>query len=66
VAGRTRPNTLWAVAHDLKAFFTVVDKQPVTVVPADVFEFLADQRGDRSVVRMSDDESGLSPVDCHR
>ncbi len=60
VAGRTRPNTLRAVAHDLKAFFTVVDKEPVAVVPADVFEFLADQRGDRSVVRMSDGESGLS------
>jgi integrase/recombinase XerD len=60
VAGRTRPNTLRAVAHDLKAFFTVVDKQSVAVVPADVFEFLADQRGDRSVVRMSDGESGLS------
>src|SRR5271163_1932988 len=60
VAGRTRPNTLRAVAHDLKAFFTVVDKAPVAVVPADVFEFLADQRGDRSVVRMSDGESGLS------
>jgi hypothetical protein len=28
VAGRTRPNTLRAVAHDLKAFFTVVDKAP--------------------------------------
>ena len=27
---------------------------------ADVFEFLADQRGDRTVVRMSDGESGLS------
>jgi site-specific recombinase XerD len=60
VAGRTRPNTLRAVAHDLKAFFIVVDKAPVAVVPADVFEFLADQRGDRSVVRMSDGESGLS------
>jgi hypothetical protein len=28
VAGRSRPNTLRAVAHDLKTFFTVVDKEP--------------------------------------
>jgi site-specific recombinase XerD len=60
VAGRTRPNTLRAVAHDLKTFFTVVDKDPVGVVAADVFEFLAHQRGDRKVVRISDGESGLS------
>jgi hypothetical protein len=26
VAGRSRPNTLRAVAHDLKTFFTVIDK----------------------------------------
>ncbi len=60
VAGRARPNTLRAVAFDLKAFFTVVEKDPLEVKPADVFEFLADQRGDRSVVRLADRESGLS------
>jgi integrase/recombinase XerD len=60
VAGRSRPNTLRAVAHDLKTFFTVIDKDPVEVVAADVFDFVADQRGDRSVVRISDGESGLS------
>jgi integrase/recombinase XerD len=60
VAGRTRPNTLRAVAFDLKTFFTVVTKSPLEVRPADVFDFLADQRGDRSVVRMADRESGLS------
>jgi site-specific recombinase XerD len=60
VAGRARPNTLRAVAHDLKTFFTVAAKSPVEVVAADVFEFLAHQRGDRTVVRMSDRESGLS------
>jgi len=49
-----------AVAFDLKSFFAVIDKDPLAVVPADVFEFLADQRGDRTVVRMSDGESGLS------
>jgi site-specific recombinase XerD len=60
VAGRARPNTLRAVAFDLKAFFTVIGKDPAGVTAADVFEFLADQRGDRSVVRLADRESGLS------
>jgi integrase/recombinase XerD len=60
VAGRCRPNTLRAVTLDLKAFFTVVAKTPELVGPPDVFEFLAHQRGDRTVVRMSDRESGLS------
>ena len=44
VAGRSRPNTLRAVAHDLKMFFSIVDKDPVEVVAADVFEFVAEQR----------------------
>ena len=60
VAGRCRPNTVRAVAFDLKVFFTVVDRDPVTVSPPDVFEFLAQQRGDRTVVRLADRESGLS------
>jgi Phage integrase, N-terminal SAM-like domain len=60
VAGRARANTLRAVAHDLKTFFGVVDKDPAEVVAADVFDFLAHQRGDRTVVRISDGESGLS------
>jgi integrase/recombinase XerD len=60
VAGRCRPNTVRAVAFDLKVFFTVVDRDPVTVTPPDVFDFLAHQRGDRTVVRLADRESGLS------
>ena len=60
VAGRCRPNTLRAVAFDLKAFFTVISKDPVEVTAADVFEFLAHQRGDRTVIRLADRESGLS------
>src|SRR5262249_30366760 len=60
VAGRCRPNTLRAVAFDLKAFFTVICKDPVEVTAADVFDFLADQRGDRTVIRLADRESGLS------
>ena len=60
VAGRTRPNTLRAIAFDLKTFFTVVGKDPESVDSSDVFEFLAHQRGDRTVIRISDRESGLS------
>src|SRR6516165_4821405 len=60
VAGRCRPNTLRAVAFDLKAFFVVTGQDPVAVTAADVFEFLADQRGDRTAVRLADRESGLS------
>jgi integrase/recombinase XerD len=60
VAGRCRPNTLRAVAFDLKTFFAVTGKDPVQVTAADVFDFLAHQRGDRTVVRLADGESGLS------
>ena len=60
VAGRCRPNTLRATAFDLKTFFSVVEREPVAVRPADVFEFIAVQRGDRRVVRIGDRESGLS------
>jgi hypothetical protein len=48
------------VAFDLKTFFTVAGKDPVEVTAADVFDFLAHQRGDRTVVRPTDRESGLS------
>ena len=57
VAGRCRPNTLRAVAFDLKTFFTVIGRDPVQVTAADVFEFLADQRGDHTVVRLADREA---------
>ena len=60
VAGRARPNTLRAVAFDLKAFFAVVAKDPAEVTAADVSGFLAGQRGDRGVVRLADREPGLS------
>jgi integrase/recombinase XerD len=60
VAGRVRANTLRALAFDLKTFFTVIQKEPTAVVAGDIFDFLADQRGDRRVVRLSDGESGLS------
>jgi integrase/recombinase XerD len=61
VAGRARPNTVRAAAFDLKAFFTIVSKEPVEVTSADVLDFITAQRGDRTVVRLADRESGLSP-----
>ena len=60
VAGRCRPNTVRAVAFDLKVFFTIVERDRLAVTASDVFEFLAHQRGDRAVVRLADRESGLS------
>jgi site-specific recombinase XerD len=60
VAGRVRPNSLRAVTFDLKVFFEVIDKEPVDVLATDVFEFLAHQRGDRRVIRLSDRESALA------
>ena len=47
-------NTLRAVAFDLKAFFTVIGKDPVKITARVRVEFLADQRGGRTVVRLAD------------
>jgi site-specific recombinase XerD len=44
LAARSRPNTVLAVAYDLKVFFTVVGKVPERVRAADVFEFVTVQR----------------------
>jgi site-specific recombinase XerD len=64
VASRARPNTVRATVSDLRAFFAVVDKNPVDVTVADVLGFIAEQRqprpGRANVVRLSDGESGLS------
>ena len=63
VEARARHNTLLAAASDLRAFFSIVEKAPSEVVPADVFGFVAAQRkssGDGRIVRLVDGESGLS------
>jgi len=60
---RLRPNSVLAVAFDLKVFFTVITKDPVEVAAADVFDFLAEQRRPRhgpNVVRLADREAGMS------
>jgi integrase/recombinase XerD len=44
LAGRCRPNTVLAVAYDLKVFFTVVRKPPRRVRPVDVLAFMTAQR----------------------
>jgi integrase/recombinase XerD len=43
LAVRSRPNTVAAVAYDLKVFFTVVNKPPWRVVAADVLAFVTAQ-----------------------
>ncbi|MCU1398732.1 MAG: hypothetical protein JWN62_1841 [Acidimicrobiales bacterium] len=63
VAARCRPNTVIATVSDLRAFFAVIDKEPVAVTSADVFEFISAQRrggGDGRVVRLADGEAGLA------
>ena len=63
VGARARPNTVLAHAYDLKVFFTVIDREPAEVVPADVLVFITEQRKPRqasNVVRIEDGEVGLS------
>ncbi len=59
VAGRCRPDTLRAVAFDLKTFFTVTGKDPVQVTAADVFEFLAHHGQSYSPPRATGPATGL-------
>jgi integrase/recombinase XerD len=63
VAARVRPNTLLAVAYDLRVFFRVVAKEPEQVTTGDVLGFITEQRRPRhgdNVVRLEDGEAGLS------
>jgi len=65
---RARPNTIRAVAFDLKVFFSFVDKTPARVTSADVMSFITVQRsggGDSKVVRI-DRSEGLSPRTIRR
>ena len=62
--GRARPNTVRAYAHDLRAFFDVVGKDPVEVTSRDVLAFVVAQQrprpGAENLVRISDGGAGLS------
>lgn len=64
LSGRLRPNTVLAVAFDLKVFFTVVAKPPDQVGPADVLGFMTAQRTGQDtlgeVVRPVNGDAGVS------
>ncbi|MFI6760035.1 tyrosine-type recombinase/integrase [Micromonospora sp. NPDC050417] len=57
---RSRPNTVAAVAYDLKVFFMVVGKPPVEVVAADVLAFVTAQHTGRPVGRLQGVVDGLA------
>lgn len=52
LSGRCRPNTVLAVAYDLKVFFTVVGKSPKQVRPGDVLGFMTAQRTGRATAEV--------------
>jgi site-specific recombinase XerD len=65
---RARPNTIRAVAFDLKVFFAFVDKTPTRVASADVMAFITAQRngGVGGKVVSIDRSEGLSPRTIRR
>lgn len=63
VKARVRPNSLLAVAFDLKVFFEVIRRDPLEVTTRDVLAFVEAQRQPRlasNVIRIDDGEQGLS------
>ena len=61
LAGRCRPNTVLAVAYDLKVFFTAVAKSPWRVCPADVLAFMTAQRaGGEGRLQVAEPGAGVS------
>ena len=62
LAGRCRPDTVRAVAYDLKVFFAVVAKSPGRVRPAGVLAFMTAQRtgGDGRLQVAGKGEGGVS------
>ena len=69
-SSRARPNTVLAYARDLKAFFSVVAKEPAEVRPTDVMAFITEQRrarpGAENLRRISDGGSGLAVATVRR
>jgi integrase/recombinase XerD len=63
---RARPNTVRAYAHDLKAFFAIVAKEPEDVRPADVMAFVATQRGVKPASKVVAISEGLSTSTVRR
>ena len=66
LAGRCRPNTVLAVAYDLKVFFTVVKNTPHRVRPVDVLAFMTVQRagGDGRLQVAGAGARGCQPGHC--
>jgi site-specific recombinase XerD len=62
LAARARPNTVLAVAYDLRVFFTVVRKPPARVTAADVLGFVTAQHTGATVgrVQLAGDGAGVS------
>jgi integrase len=61
LAGRCRPNTVLAVAYDLKVFFTVVAKPPRRVRPVDVLAFMTAQHtGGDGRLQVADTRAGVA------
>jgi integrase/recombinase XerD len=61
LGGRCRPNTVLAVAYDLKVFFTAVKETPRRVRPADVLAFMTAQRtGGEGRLQVADPGAGVS------
>jgi len=59
LAGRCRPNTVLAVAYDLKVFFTAAGKPPDAVTTADVLAFMTSQRtGGRGRLQLAGESGG--------
>jgi integrase/recombinase XerD len=52
LAARSRPNTVLAVAYDLRVFFAVVGKPPARVTAADVLGFVTAQHTGSAVGRL--------------
>jgi site-specific recombinase XerD len=67
LAVRSRPNTVVAVAYDLKVFFTAVGKPPRRVAAADVLAFVTAQYAGGSARRLQvAGEGGVSPRTVRR
>jgi hypothetical protein len=52
LGARPRPNTVLAVAYDLRVFFAVVGKPPARVTAADVLGFVTAQHTGAAVGRL--------------
>jgi integrase len=59
LGGRCRPNTVQAVAYDLKVFFTAAGKPAEVVTTADVLAFMTAQRaGGRGRLQLAGENTG--------